>query len=434
MLDLATRMPLASVITENPNAEATLALLRMATRDKTREKQFYGCSGEPAAAVGLMHVKNDNGSGLRNSTVIGALLGTGSINSVTRTYSSTDRPDIERLFWTLENIVFRQLPGYTGSRPGELPGYDAMANGVLTVEQLHEIVTRYFIDEYPNTRHYGFGMNGRRPIEVYREINETRGAIPPVDPHTRRIQLGWEDEVTPTDEGVRVFHGILFNSDQFQKLREEYRVAGTVKVYVDPDNMNLATVILPMAKEPIEVHLQSTVFADMTLPEILRLMAAHRREHPAATEFHEDQVARTRAHRYQQIKAIGVEHSLPRSYSTIEECRRMGKAVFAGSRMIRSEIVADTTRPGQITSLEPSNVVYRFHSRPAPVQTPDVETARAQGPIHNSTAASKTGMAAAPKPKSKRKPAEPAPPTQPSAVPSAPKQLLPRPKNLKGLE
>jgi hypothetical protein len=172
----------------------------------------------------------------------------------------------------------------------------------------------------------------------------------------------------------------------------------------------------------------------MTLPEILRLMAEHRREHPAATEFHEDQVARTRAHRYQQIKAIGVEHNLPRSYSTIEECRRLGKAVFAGSRMIRSETVAGTTRPGQITSLEPSNVVYRFHSRPKPVQTPDGETARAHGSMHNSAAASKTGLAAAPKPKSKRKPAEPVPPTQTPAVPSAPKQLLPRPKNLKVLE
>lgn len=64
MVDVATKMPLAWVIAENPNAEATLALFRMATRDKDREKHLYGCSGEPAAAVGLMHVKNDNGPGL----------------------------------------------------------------------------------------------------------------------------------------------------------------------------------------------------------------------------------------------------------------------------------------------------------------------------------------------------------------------------------
>ncbi len=149
MIDVASRMPLAWVIAESPGAEATLALLRMATRDKTREKLLYGCTGEPAAAVGLMHVKNDNGTGLRNSTVIEALMGTGSINTITRTYASADRPHIERLFGRLEMDVFKLLPGYTGRGPGELPGNDAMANGVLTVEQLHGIVSRYLIDNYP---------------------------------------------------------------------------------------------------------------------------------------------------------------------------------------------------------------------------------------------------------------------------------------------
>ncbi|WP_126623212.1 hypothetical protein [Oceaniglobus ichthyenteri] len=94
--------------------------------------------------------------------------------------------------------------------------------------------------------------------------------------------------MTPTDEGVRVFQGIWFNSDELQKQREEHRVKGKVKVSVDPDDMNLATVILPMVKEPIEVRLQITAFADMTLPEILVLMADLRREDLATTEFHED--------------------------------------------------------------------------------------------------------------------------------------------------
>jgi hypothetical protein len=77
MLDVASRMPLAWVFSEEPNAEATLALFRMATRDKAREKALYGCSGDPAAPVGLIHVKNDDGPGLRNSTCVRALLGMG---------------------------------------------------------------------------------------------------------------------------------------------------------------------------------------------------------------------------------------------------------------------------------------------------------------------------------------------------------------------
>jgi hypothetical protein len=435
MIDVATRMPLVWVVTENPNADATLALLRMATRDKTREKQFYGCSGEPAAAVGLMHVKNDNGSGLRNSTVIGALLGSGSINTITRTYSSTDRPHIERLFWTLENIVFRMLPGYTGSRPGDLPGYDAMANGVLTVEQLHEIVTRYFIDEYPSTRHYGFGMNGRRPIDVYRSINETRGHVPQIDSQTRRIQLGWEDEVTPTDESVRVFHGIWFNSNEFQEKRDAYRVSGKVKVYVDPDNLNFATAVLPNVKEPIELHLQVTAFADMTLPEELRLMAEHRREDPLATEIHDDQVMRTRMHRYERIKAIGVEHNLPRSYSTIAECKQLAKSVFAGPLMTRPKSVAGTTRRGRITNLEPSNVVYRFGGKAAPVPAPDNEPARFDGlPASASPITHASVAAGTDEPKAGSKPSKTRRKAQPPEETSVPDQKFSRPTNLKGLE
>ncbi|MEP3895217.1 MAG: hypothetical protein ABJN52_14625 [Litorimonas sp.] len=75
---VATRMPLAWVISDAPKTEATLAAYRMATRDKHREKIIYGCEGDPVPACGLGMIKNDNGTGLRNVAVKSALLGTGS--------------------------------------------------------------------------------------------------------------------------------------------------------------------------------------------------------------------------------------------------------------------------------------------------------------------------------------------------------------------
>lgn len=185
-------------------------------------------------------------------------------------------------------------------------------------------------------------------------INETRGQIPPVDPHLRRINLGWEQEVTPTDEGVRVFEGIWFNSTELQVRREELGVTGKVKVFVDPDDMNLATVILPKGMQPIEVQLQVTAFADMTLPEVLKLVAEHRREHPDIAEFHHDQVMRTRLDRNARITAIGVEHGLSRSYSTVHECQAMARAVFSGARVKRPQAPVAATRPGDVTSLQAS--------------------------------------------------------------------------------
>ncbi|MCH8491594.1 MAG: hypothetical protein LAT81_16945, partial [Oceanicaulis sp.] len=259
LYDVASRMPLAWIITENPNAEATLALLRMATRDKTREQRRYGCLNEPARGCGIRYLRNDNGTGLRNSTVIGSLMGMGTVNAITRTYSPGDRAPDERVFGTLESRFFKLMPGYTGRRPGELPGYDAIRNGVVDVETLYAMLTRYLVDEYPFERHYGVGMGGRRPWDVYQEINKTRYQVELPDPNTRRIHLGWEVEATPSDDGVLVFGGIWFNSDELQSIRDEQFFKGKVQVFVDPDNLNIATVLMPGYRDPIEVHLQMTV-------------------------------------------------------------------------------------------------------------------------------------------------------------------------------
>ena len=360
MFDVASRMPLAWVITENPNAEATLALLRMATRDKIREQRRYGCVNQAAFGCGILMLRNDNGTGLRNSEVIEGLMGIGTINGITRTYSPEDRAHDESFFGTLEDRFFKLMPGYTGRRPGELPGYDAILNGVVDVEMLYGMLTRYLIDEYPFERHYGVGMGGRRPWDVYEEINTNRGHVKLPDPKIRRIQLGWEDSATPSDEGVRVLGGIWFDSKKLQEVREEPGLDGKVLVFVDPDNLNIATVLVPGHPDPIEVHLQITAFADMTLGEVLQLMAEYRREDPETTEIHHDRLMEVKIRRFADISSIGVEHDLSRSYTTIEECKAMAQAVFAGGRVIRSEALPGTTAPSAVTSLTPAAGVFQL--------------------------------------------------------------------------
>ncbi|MFG6638194.1 hypothetical protein ACGYJ8_20035 [Sulfitobacter sp. 1A12126] len=365
MFDVASRMPLAWIITENPNADATLALLRMATRDKTREQIRYGCINEAAKGCGLLHLRNDNGAGLRNPATISAMMGLGTFNGITRTYSPTDRAHDERFIGTIESNFFKLMPGYTGRRPGDVPGYDAIRNGVVDVEMLYGMLTRYLVDEYPFQKNYGVGIFGRRPWDVYQEINETRGQIEVVDPHTRRIHLGWEVSATPSDEGVRVFEGIWFNSDELQVAREEQFFKGKVRVFVDPDNLNIATVLMPGFPDPIEVTIQTTAFADMTLGEVLQLVAEYRREDPAVTELYDDRLLDARSRRYKDIATIGVEHNLPRSYSTIEECKALAKAAFAGARTIRTQRLAGTAPLDSITKIEPNDGIFSLGGEPS---------------------------------------------------------------------
>ncbi|HEY9037876.1 MAG TPA: transposase family protein [Roseovarius sp.] len=119
MIDIASRMPLAWIVSDQPRTEATLALLRMATRDKTKEKVIYGCDGDPTPAMGLGMIKNDNGVGLRNAKIKQVLLGSGASSTDARTYASSDKPYVERMFGTVESVLLKLIHGYTGRKPGE---------------------------------------------------------------------------------------------------------------------------------------------------------------------------------------------------------------------------------------------------------------------------------------------------------------------------
>ncbi|PRY20853.1 integrase-like protein [Aliiruegeria haliotis] len=347
MIDVASRMPLAWILSDQPKAEATLALLRMATRDKTKEKIKFGCSGNPAPAMGLGNIKSDNGTGLRNEAVISSAVGVGSAYTAVKTYSPIDKTYVERVFGTCESVLIKLLHGYTGRKAGELPGYDAKANGVLSTEELYDILTRFFIDEYPSMRHHGVGMGGRRPVEVLKELNNTRGLFRPICEDLRRRHLGWKREVKPNDEGVRVFGGIYYNSDEFQREIDKHPKE-RVSVFVDPDDVSEATVTIPGVEQVFRLPLQVTAFRDMTLPEVLDLVQAYRREHPNVTEIHEDRLATVRRERHTQLLQIGVENKLPRSYSTFEEVIAKADVVFAGSRVVPNPEPTGSVRPGEI--------------------------------------------------------------------------------------
>lgn len=442
MLDVATRMPLAWVISDEPRADATLALLRMATRDKTKEKIRYGCSGLVADAVGLGMVKTDNGPGLRNATVKSAVLGAGGVSVDVRVYSPTDKPFIERHFGALESILLKILHGYTGRRPGELPGYDANKHGVLDIDILYELLTCYYIEELPSMRHHGFGMWGRRPAEVYQDVYKTREIFEPMDPDLRRIHLCWEEKVIPTSEGVRVYSGIWFNSPELQQAIED--TAGydrsrqrQVSVFVDPDNLSEATVVLPRMTAPIRVQLQTSAFADMSISEVLNLIRACRKEDPATTEIHEDRLAKVRRERRDLLETIGVEKGLSRSYQTRAEIKAKARIIFQGARVIASNGVQGAAKAGQLTAERPDGKIFDFTGGAGIIDGKVVDPAPSQAHALNSEImAEEVSETISPEAVeatgTKRTSAKNSPKSSPPAEP--PKAVFGRPANIKRLE
>lgn len=346
VIDVATRMPLAWVLTEHPNTEATLEALRMATRDKTREQKKYGCKFAPMPALGIGHIKNDNGTALRNQTVKQAILGIYAVNTDARVGAATDKPYVERLFGTTESRLLKLIDGYTGRKAGEMKEYDANAQALLVVDELYAEITRFMIDDYPAMRHYGHGMFGCRPREMYSKINDTRGVWGPMDPTQRRLALGWKVEVTPNDEGVRVFGGIWFNSEE---LQEDDQFDEKVTVYIDPDNLQQATVAIPRHPNLITVDLQSTVFADMTLAEVFDFMIEVRADNLEATEFYDDHLNQVRSELFGRIQRRRKERRISGSFISREEAEKLAQQAFAGVRLIRQSSVDNAAPPDDLT-------------------------------------------------------------------------------------
>ncbi|MGH6763974.1 MAG: hypothetical protein ACRECW_20585 [Phyllobacterium sp.] len=345
MVDVASRMPLAWVLTDAPCAEATLELLRMATRDKTREKIIYGCERDPMPPIGIGSVKGDNGTGIRNAVVKAATLGVAAQSIDVRTHRGGDKPYIERLFGSLETRLISLIHGYTGRKAGALPGYDAIKNGVLDCEEFYGLITRYLVDEYPFERHYGVTMMGRRPIKVAQEINRDYGAITVPADHDRRIQLGWRKECTITDEGVKAF-GLPYSSPELQILRDH--IAGKVAVFLDPDNISHATILIEGHPEPVLADLSWTAMKNLTLPEFLRIAEEARAEDPEVAAEFEALRARVRKERFDQLYFIATEHELARSFMTIAEAQKKAEIVMSGVYSPRHEPVLGTTPRGSV--------------------------------------------------------------------------------------
>lgn len=269
LLDIATRMSLGWVIAESADSETTMELLRMASRCKERERLRYGCKGQPAPPVIPKKIISDNGTSVRNEKVLAAMMGLGGVYVTGRTYHSNDKPFVESGFGVMENQVVAFEDGYTGGKPGALPGYDSRAKASLSADKLYGIITRYVIDERPHQPHRGTGMFGATPAQKLREVTSQVREIEVVNWKERLRHLGIRKEMTVNSEGVQPF-GLPFNSSALQKLSEGKRKR--VTVIMDPDHLHKVLVAAEdIAGELIEADLKMTSVRDCTLAEFLKI-------------------------------------------------------------------------------------------------------------------------------------------------------------------
>jgi putative transposase len=359
MIDLATRLPLAWIIAKSADADHTQALMRMATRDKTREKVRYGCIKDPAPPIGVLKFEADNGGATRNGPVYGSQLGVGMTLIPSRSYFSIDKPHVERIFGTSQWAVLNFLPGYTGSRPGELKDYDPKGSVAVTHDEFYGQITRYFVDEYSHTPHFGVGMFGATPWEKKLDIAKNYRQVDPPSQRDRCLHLGVKVNATTTPNGVRAFN-IPFNSTKLVNFTGG--ASRKVTVHLDPDDLRHAYVTMKGRTDVIKVNLSMTVFADLTLEEAIELMEEACRRDPKAQELHDAHLKETLARRARESGFKDTRD--PPNYGNMHDLYRRASLLEKVPTRPKGE-TGPTARAGHLTDRTGSTPAFKVGARSA---------------------------------------------------------------------
>ncbi len=317
MMDLATRMPLAWLLSEAADGDHQKKLLRMAMRDKSKEKLRYGCNHDPAPAIRLKLTKSDNGSATRNDPVYSSQLGLRTSILTGRAYNSADNAFCERVFGKIQWKVLNFLPGYTGSRPGELNGYDGQKSAQITPEALMGHLTRFLVDEYPHTPHNGTGMYKATPRAKLEDLLDEGQMLDAPDPEELRVHLGESTAATVSSEGVKIFN-IPYNSTELQKF-----AAGEPKkvtVFLNPDDLRQVSICSEETTQILNASLSMTTFADLTLDEAIKDMRSAVETNPEKKALHAEHLEDARRRRVRD-SGFFPDSNLPSSYEHTDRLR-----------------------------------------------------------------------------------------------------------------
>lgn len=151
---------------------------------------------------------------------------------------------IEPFWGALNNFASRLFPTYCGrditEKPCDLPARLADAENIPTMEELIEFLTVAF--EEHNTRiHSGKGMNGRMPIEAWKEGIKERGGKRTIDPEQLALLRLWRDKRKVDNEGID-WQNMCYNHAALVTYHDEWVQIGVDRrdlshIYVfDPDD------------------------------------------------------------------------------------------------------------------------------------------------------------------------------------------------------
>ncbi|GAQ26640.1 DDE-type integrase/transposase/recombinase [Ralstonia insidiosa] len=160
----------------------------------------------------------DNGREFHARAVVDALLNLGITSEYAASRDPDDKPFVERFLQTLNYSFIHRLPGTTLAKIHHRVGFKAEEEACITLEQLNRLIHVWILSVYHLRPHVG--LNGRPPIEVWRESAE---AFPP------RLKYNADDldiELAEIAESALQHYGIDLNTFRYASpaLAQLYRL------------------------------------------------------------------------------------------------------------------------------------------------------------------------------------------------------------------
>ncbi|NTF64915.1 Mu transposase C-terminal domain-containing protein [Rhizobium rhizogenes] len=216
IIDVASKCILGLRIhNSDPSTASAIATLEMATRDKTELANSIGCETSWDYFGNPEEVALDSATWLASREMQVAVNDIGATFFQPRAGDASARGSIERWFRTQNRSSLAFFSGRTWGSIDEKGDIDPRKEASVTFDNAAEFVTRFMVDVYHNTPHYG--LNGETPRQAWNRLNKFHKPTPPISQNLRRHIFGVKTQRKISKAGIR-FLGIQYNSKELEKL------------------------------------------------------------------------------------------------------------------------------------------------------------------------------------------------------------------------
>lgn len=157
---------------------------------------------------------------------------------------------VERFIGTLHRRLIHKLPGTTWSNPVERGDYPSEKLASLTLHELRQLVFRWVVVDYHNTRHHELGET---PLQCWSRLVDEHPV--PLLPQSLSLEIetGLAFERTISDGRIGV-KGLLYHHPYLIHLQQKLLGKPKVMLRIDPEDVTQAYIYDPLNKALIRLE------------------------------------------------------------------------------------------------------------------------------------------------------------------------------------